>query len=125
MSTNFLYVELIFMKNSKTSIFLLFFSFAIPIPLSLASWIGTVMSLAGGGRVVGTAPYALLLGIIAGAAMVMAGTYVVSYIIAIAATIKNKRISIISLLPALHIIVTVILILGWSGIERVVAMSGK
>ena len=107
------------MKKSKTAIIIIFILYALPIPLSLASWIGTIMALAAIGLEDWASVSAWVQAIAAGIAMLAAGTYLISYIISLIKTLKNKKLSKVSLLPLLHIIITILLLAVWFGLNTV------
>lgn len=92
------------LKTRKILVILLFILFALPIPLSLISWIGTIISVANMSMINWSILSECLQGIVAVIAMLLAGTYLVSYIISLCATWKNKKITIISFLPLFHIV---------------------
>ena len=105
------------MKKHNTYIILLFVLLALPIPPSLLSWIGTVMSLANIGMTDWSAPGQLILGLVALVTMLLAGTYVVSYVISLSITLKNKRISRMSLLPVAHLLTLGVFLMAWMLLE--------
>ena len=107
------------MKKSKAAIIIIFILYALPIPLSLASWIGTIMAIAAIGMEDWASGSAWIQAIVAGIAMLVAGTYLVSYIISLIKTLKNKKLSKVSLLPLLHIIITILLLAVWFGLNKV------
>ena len=98
------------MRESKALIVLLIVVFALPIPLSLLSWIGTLISIANIGmtyRIHGALYTYLFI-----AAMLLAGTYLITYVIFLLITLKKKSISLISLLPLAHIILFLLIFLA-------------
>jgi len=79
---------------------------ALPIPLSLATWIGTIMAFASEWiwpeSIVGAA-VTLVLGIASLAMFVLAGLYPLTYFYSLNLTLKYKRISLHTFLPVFHI----------------------
>lgn len=107
------------MKERNVAIITLFIFFALPIPISLVSWIGTIISVADIGmmNLSKVSDYIqLLVGLIT---MLIAGTYLGTYIISLNKTLKNKKISLISFLPMLHIILFIIFIAMWSELNAI------
>lgn len=105
------------MKNNTILITILFILFALPIPLSLMSWIGTIISIAN----IGMSDWGKegVSMIIAIATMVMAGTYLITYIVSTIITVKKKALSFFSLLPLIHIFLFVILYFTWEWLETI------
>lgn len=101
------------MKEHKTSIIILFIFFALPIPLSLISWIGTLISVANIGMINWSVFSQFIQGLVSVITMLLAGTYLVTYIISLSVTLKNKNISLISFLPLLHIVLFSIFFAFW------------
>ncbi|MCL1820584.1 MAG: hypothetical protein FWG36_08030 [Oscillospiraceae bacterium] len=92
---------------------ILFILFALPIPISLISWIGTLISVANIGAMKGS----VLIRGIALITMLLAGTYTGTYIFSLVKTLKKKEISMVSLLPLLHIALFLIFMYLWSRYE--------
>ncbi|MEH7098469.1 hypothetical protein [Neobacillus vireti] len=107
------------MKERKTAIIPLFIFFALPIPFSLVSWIGTIMSVADAGMMDVSRFSDFIEGIVALITMLIAGTYLGTYIISLNKTLKNKKISLISFLPILHIILFIIFCAIWSWLNAI------
>lgn len=101
------------MKHKKTMIFL-YIIMAIPIPLSLLTWIPSIMSIASIGMMEIDSARELITAIVSLSAMILAGTYCVSYAVALDKTIKNKGLKPISFLPVLHILLAVLMLYAWS-----------
>lgn len=91
------------MIEHKKSIIIMFVFFAFPIPVSLISWIGTIISVANIGMVEWSKLRESLQALIALVTMLLAGTYLFTYIISLGKTLKNKKISWVSFLPVVHI----------------------
>jgi hypothetical protein len=92
------------MKEHKIFIIILFIFLALPIPFSLLSWLGTLLSIANISMVDWSEFSQCIQGIIALITMLLAGTYLITYAISLEAIISTKKVSIISFLPILHII---------------------
>lgn len=97
------------MKNKKL-IWTIFIIQAIPIPISFISIIGSLVSFANISILV---EKSMLLAAAATLAMFFAGTYSVTYIFALIKTINSKRITFISFLPVLHILLFVLFFNMW------------
>lgn len=82
---------------------------AIPVPFSLMSWIGTLISLGAFANVNWHDAKSVLEAIIFALGMIMAGTYVVTYIFAAIYTLKQGEISLVTVLPIIHLIIFIIL----------------
>jgi hypothetical protein len=92
------------MKKPKGIIIFWFILFALPIPLSLLSWLGTIMALAG--HVDWSESFIMLKLVLAGAFYLLAGTYPITYIVSLALTSVTtpEKIWRWMLLPLWHII---------------------
>ncbi len=99
------------MKSNKLLTVGFFVIFAFPIPISMASWIGTAMALAATGMTDWSEPGMRLMGVISFSAYLLAGTYLVSYAISLILTIKRKALSWVSLLPLFHICACAVLLM--------------
>jgi len=97
------------MEKHKVAIVVLFIIFALPIPVSLLSWIGTIISAANIGVMDSTVHTTIAL-----STMLLAGTYPVSYIVALVYTLKSGKISLLSFLPLLHIVLFRAFFAAWS-----------
>ncbi|MCL2818190.1 MAG: hypothetical protein FWD41_00425 [Actinomycetia bacterium] len=100
-------------KDQKLKTLVLFILYALPIPLSLASWIGTVMALAGFRAQSGIDTNETITAIVALIAMLLAGSYPLSYVVSLVQTLRTKALSWISALPVLHIVLTLIFLFIW------------
>ncbi len=98
------------MKN-KFRIWIVTFISAIPLPFSLISILGSIISIANIGA---KANDSVALVIVAVISMVLAGTYSITYILTTAFTFLKKRLSLINYLPLLHILLTVVSCVVWS-----------
>ena len=101
------------MKDSKIAMIIIYIVYALPIPLSMITWIGTIMAIAAIGNARWSEIGALIVGIVATLAMLLAGTYLISYIYSLIGTLKQKKLTKISLLPLLHIVITITLLTVW------------
>ena len=97
------------MKNN-TKIWAIMILQAFPIPLSLVTILGSVISLANIGAM---AEQSLFVTIVAVASMILSGTYTLTYIFAAVKTFINKKISAITFLPLFHIVVTIVFFALW------------
>ena len=84
---------------------------ALPIPLSLISILGSLISLANIGMT--TELYSPWTAVCAVATMVLAGTYTIPYVVATIMTAVRKRLGWVSLLPALHLVMTALFCFLW------------
>jgi len=91
------------MKENKVLITFIFILFALPIPVSLFSWIPTIMHLASFGEI-NPEGWEWLSHIIVMIPMLLAGTYSISYIVSLRYAIINRKITPITFLPLLHIV---------------------
>jgi len=109
------------LERNKLPTNIFFALFAIPIPISIASWLGTIMSLASIGSIDWANANETIQAVVALIAMLAAGTYLVSYVIAFKATRKNGSRYWLSFLPVWHIIAIIVLMGLWSWANRALA----
>ena len=83
---------------------------ALPIPISLITILGSIISLANIGVMI---EQSLLVAIVAAISMILAGTYSLTYLFSAIKTFADKRISFVSLLPVVHIAVTALFMVLW------------
>ncbi len=83
---------------------------ALPIPISLITILGSIISLANIGVMI---EQSLFVAVVATISMILAGTYSLTYLFSAVKTFAKKRISFISFLPIIHIIVTVVFMVLW------------
>ena len=76
---------------------------AIPIPISLMSWVGTLISLGAFSDVNWHHPKSAFGAINMLLAMIIAGTYVVTYAFSCVYTLRNDEVSTLTVLPLVHI----------------------
>ena len=87
------------MKN-KTVLWGLMILQAMPVPISLITILGSVISLANIGVVM---EQSVLLAVVSTVSMLLAGTYTLTYVFSAINTFSKKKISFISFLPIVHI----------------------
>ena len=97
------------MKN-KVMIWVVMILQALPIPISLITILGSIISLANISIMI---EQSLFVAIVAAISMILAGTYSLTYLLSVIKTFANKRISFISFLPIIHIVVTVVFMILW------------
>ena len=97
------------MKN-KVMIWIVMIFQALPIPISLITILGSIISLANIGVMI---EQSLFVAIVAAISMILAGTYSLTYLFSAIKTFANKRISFVSVLPIIHIVVTVVFMILW------------
>jgi hypothetical protein len=83
---------------------------ALPVPISLITILGTIISLANISVVL---EQSVLLATFATTSMILAGTYTLTYVFSAINTLKQKKISFISFLPILHIALTIVFFALW------------
>ncbi len=97
------------MKN-KVMIWIVMILQALPIPISLITILGSIISLANISVMI---EQSLFVTIVAAISMILAGTYSLTYLFSATKTFANKRISFVSFLPIIHIVVTVVFMILW------------
>ena len=97
------------MKN-KVLMWGVMISQALPIPISLITILGSIISLANIGVIV---EQSLFVALVAAIFMILAGTYPLTYLFSAIKTFTNKRISFVSFFPIVHIAVTVVFMVLW------------
>ena len=90
------------MKNKAWAI-ILFLVQAIPLPFSLVSWIGTLISVGGIGTIYHTNIFEIVGAMLMLAYFVFVGSYPLTYIIAAVNTKKAGRLCFWSFAPMLHV----------------------
>ncbi len=99
------------MSQSKPLLWAVMLLQALPIPLSLISILGSLISLANIGMTAELfSPWTAVCAVIT---MALAGTYVIPYVVAAAVTAVRKRLSWVSFLPVLHIVMTAVFCVMW------------
>lgn len=91
---------------------------ALPIPLSLITWLGTIMSVANFGMLDLDNIKVLITVFISVVAMLLAGTYPVTYILALYKTLKNKKLTYLSFAPIFHIVLIIFFLQLWAFSEK-------
>ena len=97
------------MRN-KTMMWVVMIFQALPIPISLITILGSIISLANIGVMV---EQSLFVAVVATIFMILAGTYSLTYLFSAIMTFTNKRLSFVSFLPIVHIAVTGIFMVLW------------
>ena len=97
------------MRN-KTMMWVVMILQALPIPISLITILGSIISLANIGVMV---EQSLFVAVVATIFMILAGTYSLTYLFSAIRTFANKRISSVSFLPVVHIAVTAVFMVLW------------
>ena len=110
-------IENIALFKNKPIITVLFILLALPIPLSLITWIATIMAIASPPQE--KTFIVIIVSIISLIAMLLAGTYPISYIVALIHTIAKKKLSLLSFLPIIHVIVFCLFFLSWYWVDNV------
>lgn len=85
---------------------------ALPIPLSLITILGSLISLANIGMT--AEQYGPWVTVCAVAAMLLAGTYAIPYVVAAVVTAVRRRLGWVSFLPVLHILLTAVFCVMWA-----------
>jgi len=93
----------------KFLVVLVYIILAIPVPVSLISIIGSLVSFASIGMAESFAEVIVPL-----LAMFLAGTYSISYFISLLYTITKKKVHFLSFLPMIHLVVTALSFALWS-----------
>ena len=101
-------------KNYQIVTVFLFILLALPIPVSVVSWIGTIMAVANIGMTNWAKPGESLQGIVALMTMVLAGTYLFTYSFSLIKTRASKKLSLVSFLPIAHLLLTVAFMFLWN-----------
>ncbi len=87
---------------------------ALPIPVSLITILGSLISTAN----IGMASGSLLVTIISIIAMVLAGTYSLTYVFSLINVYSKKKLSFISFLPIIHLVLAMVFVALWRIAER-------
>ena len=88
---------------------------ALPVPISLITILGSIISLANIGML---SDQSFLLAFAAVFSMLLAGTYSITYIASAINTFHKKELSLISFLPIVHIIITLVFFIIWISLEK-------
>ena len=89
---------------------------ALPVPISLITILGSIISLANIGML---SEQSFLLAFAAVFSMLLAGTYSITYIASTINTFHKKKLSLISFLPIVHIIITLVFFTMWISLEKI------
>ncbi|MBR3968939.1 MAG: hypothetical protein IKJ93_05055 [Clostridia bacterium] len=96
------------MKN-KVLVTILYIIQAVPIPFSLISILGSIISLAN----IGTAEPTSKI-IISFLAMFLSATYTITYFVSLVFTKTKNKIGFYSFLPFIHLFIAIVLVIIWS-----------
>ena len=102
--------------NNKVLIWTVTVIQALPLPVSLVTIIGSMISLANIGMLF---DYSFLLAISSVLSMFLAGTYSITYIASTINTFRKKKLSFISFLPIVHITITLVFFVMWISLEKI------
>ena len=91
---------------------------ALPIPVSMITWIGTLISVANIGATGGEGILGTIHELVALLSMLLAGTYLITYVFSLIRMCKMKKVTFSTFLPVIHILVTCIFIWGWSCFDK-------
>ena len=89
---------------------------ALPVPISLITILGSIISLANIGVL---SDQSFLLAFAAVFSMLLAGTYSITYIASTINTFLKKKLSLISFLPIVHIIIMLVFFTIWISLEKI------
>ena len=92
---------------------------ALPIPVSMITWIGTLISAAnidmmGGDGIIGAVHR-----FVATLAMILAGTYLIPYVYSLSRVVKFKKVTFSMFLPIIHIVLTGICMYTWICFDKI------
>jgi len=102
----------------KTMCVLYYILMALPIPISMITWIGTLISVANIGATGGEGLIGTIHELVALLSMLLAGTYLIPYVFSLIRMCKIKKVTFSMFLPVIHILVTCIFIWGWSCFDK-------
>ena len=102
--------------NNKPAIWIVTILQALPVPISLFTVLGSVISLANIGMLYDASA---LLAIVAALAMIFAGIYSEIFAVSTFITIFKRKLNVISFLPTVHIIITLALFVAWISLEKI------
>ena len=101
------------MRIDKIVMYVLLILMAIPVPFSVISWIGTLISIGGLSMVNWTNFQSAFNAIIGLLVMIFAGSYVVTYCISLTYTLAIGKLSWITIIPIGHLILCFLLYKVW------------
>jgi len=102
----------------KTMCVLYYILMALPIPISMITWIGTLISVANIGATGGEGLIGTIHELVALLSMLLAGTYLIPYVFSLIRMCKIRKVTFSMFLPVLHIVLTCIFIWGWSCFDK-------
>lgn len=91
---------------------------ALPIPVSMITWIGTLISVANIGAVGEEGFLGIIHNLVAILSMLLAGTYLIPYVISLIIMCNIKKVTFSMFLPVIHILLTYIFMWGWSCFDK-------
>ncbi len=103
------------MKN-KTGIWIITIIQALPIPVSLITILGSIISIA---NISMLSDQSYLLAMVAVFSMLLAGTYSITYTLSTFYTFRRKKLNIISFFPIFHILITLAFFVAWISLEKI------
>ncbi len=102
----------------KTMCVIYYILMALPIPVSMITWIGTLISVANIGATGGEGVLGTIHEFVALLSMLLAGTYLISYVVSLIRMVMVRKVTFSMFLPILHIIITCICMWGWSCFDK-------
>ena len=103
----------------KTFCVLYYILMALPIPVSMITWIGTLISVANIGATGTEGIFGTIHEIVAVLSMILAGTYAISYGCSLYRIKKVKKITCAFFLPVLHILITIVFMWIWRCFDKI------
>ena len=104
------------MKKLLISVYYVVMS--LPIPVSVLSWLGTLISAANIGMTGGDGILGIIHRVVALLAMLLAGTYLLSYLKSVMTMRKTKKITFFTFLPVLHLVTACAFIYLWNFLDH-------
>ncbi|MCL2491767.1 MAG: hypothetical protein FWE87_03345 [Coriobacteriia bacterium] len=90
-------------------IIVVFLLLALPIPLSMGSWLATIMSIGNLNMTDWSAPGAVLSGIVSFTTYFIAGTYLVTFFASLIYSWRKKKLSWVSFMPLAHVVLFIVM----------------
>ena len=103
----------------KTLCIVYYIIMALPIPLSMITWLGTLISLANIGATGGEGIVGIIHELVALLSMLSAGTYLIPYIFSLIRMITVKKVTFSMFLPIIHIAITCVLMYAWNYFDKI------
>ncbi|MBQ6998709.1 MAG: hypothetical protein IJN62_02870 [Clostridia bacterium] len=103
----------------KTLCVVYYILMALPIPVSMITWIGTLISVAninmmGGEGIIGT-----IHRLVASLSMLLAGTYLIPYVYSLIRMDKVRKVTFSMFLPIIHIVITGVCMYIWTCFDKI------